>query len=136
MLKHDRDPKKMLVSNRLIFASAVIFFIFIVWIITISNAGDSNVFIDSVRAIPYGDKLGHLSLYAVLAALVHLSIKKPSRKHFGLPLGCALVLVFALFEELSQGFFPNTRTLDVGDALADLIGVYLAGWITRTKLNG
>lgn len=87
--------------------------------------------IDSVRAIPHGDKLGHMSLYAVLAALVHLSLKSREKKHLGLPLGCALVLLFALVEELSQGFFPGKRTLDVLDVLADCLGVYFVAWVNN-----
>jgi len=110
-------------------------FAFIVWIIVVSDSGRSNFLIDSVRSVPYGDKVGHMSLYAMLAVLVNLSIKSRAKKHFGLPLGCALVLAFALLEELSQGFFPSTRTLDIEDAVADFVGIYLAAWITTRKCN-
>ena len=123
----------MLILNRLTALAATVFFIFIAWIIVISDTGTPNIFIDSVRAIPYGDKLGHMSLYGVLAALVQLSLSQKSRNHFGLPLGCALVLLFALLEELSQGFFPSTRTVDIGDVAADFLGVYSVTWIMREK---
>lgn len=123
----------MPITYRLMPVAAGSFFIFILWIIVVSDSGASNIIIDSVRAIPYGDKLGHAGLYALLAALVSLSLKPTHKKYIGLPLGCALVLAFALLEELSQGFFPSTRTLDVQDALADCIGVYFASWIVAKK---
>lgn len=124
----------MFSSFRLIPVAAIFFFGFILWVIVVSDMGGPNVLIDSVRAIPYGDKLGHMCLYAVLALLVNLSLKPRKQKYLGLPLGCALVLTFALLEELSQYFFPSTRMLDVQDALADMVGVYLAAWVCA-KLN-
>jgi polysaccharide biosynthesis protein VpsQ len=120
----------MLSSLRLLPFAAVFFFGFILWIIVVSDIGGPNVLIDSVRAIPYGDKFGHMGLYAVLALLVNLSLKPRKQKYLGLPLGCALVLAFALVEELSQYFFPSTRMLDVQDALADIVGVYAAAWLS------
>lgn len=120
----------MLSSFRLIPLAAISFFVFILWIIVISDQGSSNVLIHSVRAIPYGDKFGHMGLYAVLALLVNLSLMPHKRKYLGLPLGCALVLVFALLEELSQYYFPSTRMLDIQDALADIVGVYLAAGLS------
>jgi VanZ family protein len=118
----------MFSSFRLLPVIAVLFFIFILWAIVISNIGGPNILIDSARVIPYGDKLGHMGLYGILALLVSLSLKPRKQKYFGLPLGCALVLTFALLEELSQYFFPSTRMLDIQDALADVVGVYLAAW--------
>lgn len=121
----------MLSSFRLIPVAAIFFFGFILWIIVVSDMGGPNFLIDSVRAIPYGDKFGHMGLYALLALLVSLSLKPRKQKYLGLPLGCALVIVFALVEELSQYFFPSTRMLDIQDALADIVGVYLAAWMSE-----
>ena len=120
----------MFSSIRLMPVFAVFFFGFILWIVIVSDIGGPNVLIDSVRTIPYGDKLGHMGLYAVLALLVNLSLKPHPQKYLGLPLGCALVLAFALVEELSQYFFPSSRMLDIQDALADMVGVYLAAWLS------
>ena len=125
----------MLLTIRFFPLAAISFFGFILWIIIISDTGGPNVLIDSVRAIPHGDKFGHMSLYCVLAVLVNFSLKPRTQQYFGLTLGCALVLVFALFEELSQYFFPLTRTLDIQDAMADCFGVYVAAWIARLTRN-
>ncbi|GGY64221.1 hypothetical protein GCM10011613_04970 [Cellvibrio zantedeschiae] len=120
----------MFISIRVVPVFAILFFIFILWIIVVSDSGTPNFFIDGVRNIPYGDKFGHLSLYGVLAMLVNLSLKSQQRKYFGLPFGCALVLLFALVEELTQAFFPSTRTLDIGDVFADFMGIYFAAWVS------
>lgn len=124
----------MLLSFRFWPLVAILFFAFILWVIVVSDSGIQNVFIDGVKNIPYGDKVGHMCLYGLLALLVSLSLKPQRKKYFGLPLGCALVLLFALIEELTQYFFPSTRTLDVGDVLADFIGIYVAAWI-NAQLN-
>ena len=124
----------MFSAARLIPIFALVFFLFILWIIVVTDSGRSNVLIDAVRAIPYGDKLGHLILFGVLAALVSFSLTRQKKKYFGLPLGCALVLVFALLEELSQGFFTSTRTLDIGDVVADLVGIYYVAWMMQKRI--
>lgn len=104
----------------------VLLFVFILWIIVVSDAGTPNVFIDEVKNIPYGDKVGHMGLYGLLALLVSLSLKPRQQRYLSLPLGCALVLLFSLVEELTQYFFPATRTLDIGDVVADFLGIYSA----------
>jgi VanZ family protein len=126
----------MPIIYRLMPVAACSFFIFILWIIVVSDSGSSNIFIDSMRAIPNGDKLCHTGLYALLTALVSLSLKPTPKKYLGLPLGGALVLAFALLEELSQGLFPGTRTLDIQDALADCVGVYFVAWVLQGKRLG
>ena len=109
--------------------AAVLFFIFICWIIVQADRGADNFFIDHIRAIPYGDKFGHIGLYGLLALLVDLALLQRRTSFFEMPLGCALVLAFALIEELSQGFLPS-RTVDIGDAISDCLGVYLAAWLS------
>jgi len=123
----------MFSAARLIPIFALVFFLFILWIIVVSDSGRSNALIDAVRAIPYGDKLGHLVLFGVLAALVSFSLTHQKKRYFGLPLGCALVLLFALVEELSQVLFPSTRTLDIGDVVADFAGIYCVAWLMQKK---
>lgn len=120
---------------RAITFSAVLFFIFICWIIVQADRGADNFFIDHVRALPYGDKLGHLGLYGLLALLVDLALRQRKTSFFEMPMGCALVLAFALIEELTQGFFPS-RTVDLGDALSDCLGIYLAAWLSSLLVLG
>src|SRR6478736_7075733 len=112
---------------RPITVAAALFFLFICWIVVQADRGADNFFIDHVRALPNGDKFGHVGLYGLLALLVDLALRQRRVSFFEMPMGCALVLAFALIEELSQGFFP-TRTVDIGDVIADCLGIYLAAW--------
>lgn len=106
----------------------ILFFMFICWIIVQADTGTANYFIDSVRRLPFGDKLGHMWLYGLLAFMLSFVLRKHTKRYYGLPLGCVLVLAFALIEEASQAFFP-LRTLDAGDVVADFLGIYLAAWV-------
>lgn len=118
----------MLLTRTAIFASAILF-CFICWIIFLADTGAPNYFIDAIRRIPGGDKLGHMWLYGLLSLALSYAWRDQPRGYLGLPLGCALVLAFAILEECTQAFFP-TRTLDFADVAADYIGVQLASWFT------
>ena len=117
------------VFNKLTFFTAVVYFVFICWIIVEANKGVPNFFIDNIRAIPYGDKFCHLMIYGTLSLLMNLILQRFTFRFCALPVGSILVLTFALVEELSQGFFPS-RTVDIGDVIADVIGAYLAAFIS------
>ncbi len=109
----------------LVFAAA--FFSFILWIIYLANTGGHSVFFDLIRGIPYGDKVGHFCLFGLLTfiATVGLKFKTFSLVNFRVYYGAALVLLFVIFEELSQAFIP-ARTLDSMDLLADFFGIGFA----------
>jgi VanZ family protein len=109
-----------------------LFFSFICWIIYEADLGANNVFLTFVRTIPFGDKLGHVGLYGLLVALInwaaHCRLVRVQR--FRLQIGTLMVLIFSLSEELTQGGVP-TRTLDVTDAVADIIGIAIAAYLSR-----
>ena len=117
-------------------ASLILYFAFICWIIIEADRGELNFFIENVRSIPYGDKIGHVIIYALLAFLLSITLSGTSKRltatFFKLPVGCLIVLVFAFIEELTQVFFA-TRTLDVGDIAADVIGVYVASVVLSIR---
>lgn len=106
---------------------AVAFFSFILWVIYLANTGGQSVFFELIRGIPYGDKVGHFCLFGVLTfiATVGLKFKTFGLASFRIYYGAALVLLFVIFEELSQAFIP-ARTLDSMDLLADFFGIGFA----------
>ncbi len=119
----------MLLTRATAIASFLLF-LFICWIIFQADTGTPHYFIDAIRSIPGGDKLGHLWLYGLLALMLSYAWRHHSRRYLGMPAGCALVLAFAIIEEGTQAFFP-TRTLDFADVAADYLGVQLAAWFLR-----
>jgi len=102
------------------------FFIFISFIIYLADTADYNFAFRMIGHIPYGDKIMHALLYGVMALLLNYGLKFKSYKFLGfnLQLGAIIVLFFAGLEEITQYWIPS-RTFDLGDLLADAIGVAL-----------
>lgn len=113
--------------TRLFLVLSTIFFGFILWIIFLANTGRPSVFFDLVKAIPYGDKLGHACLFGALTLGVNLGLSFRRWKIFrwSFHTGTIFVVAFVVLEELSQSRFPN-RTLDPLDLLADAVGITAA----------
>ncbi len=118
---------------------AVLFFAFIGWIIIDADLGTKNPFIQFAHSIPYGDKIGHACIYGTMAILVTVASRFKTWSLAQLPIfyGTSLVLLFALAEEGTQYFF-KTRSFDLYDVLADLIGISIAAlmltlWRARTE---
>jgi VanZ family protein len=100
------------------------FFIFISFIIFLANTADHNFAFKLIGHIPYGDKIMHGLLYGVMALLLNYGLNFKSKKIFGfnMQIGAIIVLTFAGLEEISQYWIPS-RTFDVGDFVADSVGV-------------
>ncbi len=77
--------------------------------------------ISLVQQIPYGDKWAHAILYGSLAYGLGRSFLH-GQGFLGLQRAVVWVALFGLAEELSQFWFP-LRTVDMGDLLADLLGL-------------
>ena len=105
---------------------AICFFIFILWAIYVANSGQSNGLFKLVSTLPYGDKIGHFCLFGMLTLFANLAAKCRTLKIKGFSIyrGSLAVWVFVTVEELSQHFIP-TRTLDIYDYLADLVGIII-----------
>ncbi|NRB40461.1 MAG: VanZ family protein [Pseudomonadales bacterium] len=112
--------------HKLIITISSCFFLFILWIIYLANTGQQSIFFEFVRLIPYGDKVGHLSIFGFLTLLANFSskFKTFSFGKINVFWGTSAVFVFVTIEELSQ-YFIATRTLDIYDYTADMIGILL-----------
>lgn len=109
---------------------ALSFLTFIFWIIIQADLGQNIGFSKFVRQLPFGDKLGHFSLYGVLAFLVNLALKNRKIVVLGYKvlLGGLLVLIFAILEEFTQ-MALSTRNFELWDIFCDLLGVTLFSWL-------
>jgi polysaccharide biosynthesis protein VpsQ len=91
----------------------------------------SNLFV-FIRALPYGDKIGHFVLMGIFSLLLNLALNARS-VNFGrinFLLGSAVVLPIVTIEEFSQ-IFLQTRSFDWIDLLFDFAGILLFGELAR-----
>lgn len=124
--------------QKIIIILATSFFSFLLWVIYLANTGQWHPLFKLAQSIPYGDKVGHFLLFGLLTLLANFAFqcKSFSFKNFQIYKGTTLVLIFVTMEELSQHFVAS-RTLDIFDYGADLIGISLAtlfSWIFNRYL--
>lgn len=114
-----------------VIATTSVYLMFIVWVIYMADTGASTVFFDFVRRVPCGDSIGHVLLFGFLTLGLNVSLGYKSLPFRGiaLQLGSVLVLAFTCLEELAQWQFP-TRTFDLVDMVANVVGVALFSWIS------
>jgi VanZ family protein len=132
---------------RLSQVAALIFFLFVLWLIYLANTGQSSIFFKIGSSLSFRDKLGHGVLYALLTFKVNAAFcfqKVPLGKRFSLYLGTLLVFAFSFLEEMSQHFIP-TRSLECWDLIANTLGITLStwcswwidkNWVRRKKFKG
>ncbi len=94
----------------------------------------TNQLPDWFRDIPYYDKIGHVSLYAIATYLGHRLLRSRYLQlhRWRLPLFPALFGCFTVTEELLQGLSPY-RTLDALDLVCSGLGIALGYWLVERK---
>ncbi len=107
------------------------FFLFIAYIIFLADTADHNFAFRLIGHIPYGDKIMHALLYGVMALLLNYGLGFKTIK-FHIQLGSIIILTFATLEEMSQYYIPS-RTFDLGDLLADVVGIFLFSFIYSSR---
>ena len=87
-----------------------------------------------MNSFPFGDKAGHLFLIGVMAFLLNhaLAYRTCSIRFTRVQLGGMVILALITLEEFSQLWF-SSRTFDVGDLLANTLGVLAAEWFARWR---
>jgi VanZ family protein len=83
-----------------------------------------------VKIFSWDDKIQHVLAYAPLGFLLLRSIvwKNPTATRENFWLAIVIGALYGVTDELHQHFVPG-RFLDWTDAMADVIGVSLGGWI-------
>ncbi|MEI6178651.1 MAG: VanZ family protein [Verrucomicrobiota bacterium] len=106
--------------------AAIAFILFFIAICVIADRGEGSGWWGFLDHIPQGDKLGHLVLIGTMAFLCNLAI--PTKPRPWLPrfitLTTLVLLVLLSLDEVAQAFI-STRTCDIFDWLADLVGLAL-----------
>ena len=112
----------------------LLYIAFILVLVGLADTGEIGFLVRGIHAIPFGDKVFH-ALFALGLALatdqrfgrvVQVGAIKARSTHLWLP-------TIVLLEECSQHFVPG-RTFDLGDLLADSIGLSL-GFLISSLLR-
>ncbi len=87
-----------------------------------------------MNSFPFGDKAGHSFLIGVMAFLLNhaLAYRTCSIRFTRVQLGGLVILALITLEEFSQLWFTS-RTFDVGDLLANTLGVLAAECFARWR---
>jgi VanZ family protein len=108
---------------------ALLFLLFIVIIIIGADNGSLASYLRGIYDFPGGDKIGHFTLYGIMAFLLARAFPQPIRLgRIAIPIAILALLVFAALEEYSQKFFP-TRTSDIVDFAFSFIGIVTGTWL-------
>ncbi len=116
---------------------AILFALFIIFIIVLADAGVLSHYLGFVYDFPYGDKAGHFILYGILTLLINLALFRayPDQNRIRLVVRCGLTLALLIgLEEFSQKFF-SSRTFDLVDLTFSYLGVaFFSGVAVKSNM--
>lgn len=113
---------------------ALLYGVLLMIIVILAGTGNLSGILGAIHRVPLGDKIAHFVLVGLLAYVVNLSM--PGRLwRFGrvtVSQGTLWVLVVVVLEEISQYWLPSRR-FDVGDLLANVLGVVFFSWLVMRR---
>lgn len=111
---------------------AVIYFLVLVGIVALADIRDTQYLFKPIRALPYGDKIGHFCLMGMFSLVINLALKARSFQVWKIRylLGTVIVLAVVTVEEFSQ-IWIRGRSFDLGDLAADFAGIFIFGEVAR-----
>lgn len=110
---------------------AILFTIFIILIIVLADVGILKHYVGFIYDFPFGDKVGHFTLYGILTLLIDLAAFRsfPDQSSGRLAVKCGLTLALLIgLEEFSQRYF-SSRTSDIVDLVFSYLGVAFFSWL-------
>jgi VanZ family protein len=112
---------------------ALLFLLFILLVIVGADMGSLSPYLRGIYDFPGGDKIGHFTLYGILAFLLARAF--PRSLQFGplsAPVAIIALVIFATLEEYTQRFF-STRTSDLFDLIFSFLGILAGTWLASRK---
>jgi VanZ family protein len=113
----------------------IVFVAFLVALVALADSGHGQQLFLLAKKVPAGDKVGHFLLFGTLSFLVNLVLRAAEVRLWRIAFlkGSAIVASLVTLEEFSQLFF-RSRSFDLGDLTADILGIWLCGWLARKYL--
>lgn len=107
---------------------ALCFAIFVGYTIYAANTKTPFFFIEFIKNIPYGDKIGHFCLIGSMCFLLNMALKvrKIGFMNFNFLLGNFIIFIIISLEEVTQIFIPS-RTFDLLDLFFNYLGIFVFG---------
>src|SRR6185295_6074139 len=107
----------------------------LVTLVALADSGHGQQLFLLAKKVRGGDKIGHFTLFGTLSFLVNLVLSASELRFRSITLlkGSAIVASVVTAEEFSQLFFQS-RSFDLRDLAADLLGIWLCGWLARKYL--
>jgi hypothetical protein len=121
--------KKIMSKNTFIQIAAILFTLFLVFIIYCANIKADLIFFRLLKYIPFGDKVGHTVLLGTLTFLVNWAMQARTFifRKFQILTGSCIVFILITLEEISQNWLDN-RTFDLFDLGGNYLGISLGSY--------
>ncbi len=109
---------------------ALSYALFIATIIILADIGLLKKQLGWLHSIPFGDKVGHVTLYGVLSALFINALRFRVVKIWRAKcyLGALIIAIFAIAEECTQ-LLLSSRKFDGYDLIANLLGILMSSGV-------
>jgi len=106
----------------------ILYLAFLILIIVLADIKVATWVFTIAKIMPYGDKICHMILMGIFSYLLNSTLvcREIEFKNLKILSGSLIVYCLVLTEEISQ-IFVASRSPDIYDALADIIGIYLFG---------
>lgn len=107
---------------------AIGFAIFLGYTIYAANTQTPFFFIQLIKNIPFGDKIGHFCLIGSMCFLLNLAlrIKEINISNLHFLIGSIIMFAIVTLEEITQMFIPS-RTFDLVDLFFNYLGIFVFG---------
>lgn len=114
----------------------ILYLAFLVLIIIFANTRSATWVFAIAKMMPYGDKICHMILMGIFSYLLNSTLlcRETKFKNFKILSGSLIVYALVLTEEISQ-IFVASRSPDIYDALADIIGIYIFGVLAMINIK-
>ncbi len=116
-------------KNNYFIPISILFASFLVFVVYSAITEQTDYFFFKwIRKIPYGDKIGHISLLGTMSLFLNLALqcKKINVLKYRILFGSFILSLIATLEEISQIFFPS-RTFDLVDLTFNYLGIFIFG---------